>query len=260
MTGTHLTAAWQADAAWRAVDFISDLHLWDQGPRTFDAFRAWLRVTDADAVFILGDLFEVWIGDDTRSQAFIADCVEALADFGRSRPLYFLCGNRDFLIGPAMLAACQMQALHEPTRLDAFGQRLLLSHGDALCLDDADYQRFRALVRDPGWQSSFLARPLAERTAIARQIRSDSQGRKEASPDPTLWADVDAEEARRWLHRSGAQTLVHGHTHRPSEHDLGEGLRRIVLSDWDLDATHPRGEALRLDAAGWHRQPVVAPG
>ena len=259
MTGTPSTAVWQADAAWRAVDFISDLHLWDQGPRTFEAFRSWLHGTDADALFILGDLFEVWIGDDTRSQPFIADCVEALASFGRSRPLYFLCGNRDFLAGHDMLAACHMQALQEPTRLDAFGQHLLLSHGDALCLEDADYQRFRTLVRDPAWQASFLARPLAERAAIARQIRSDSQGRKEASPDPSLWADVDAAEARRWLQRSGAQTLVHGHTHRPAAHDLGDGLRRIVLSDWDLDATRPRGEVLRLDATGWHRQPVLSP-
>lgn len=260
MTGTLSTAAWQADAAWRAVDFISDLHLWEQGKRTFQAFRSWLGRSDADALFILGDLFEAWIGDDTRNQPFIADCVEALANFGLGRPLYFLCGNRDFLIGPEMLAACRMQALSEPTRLDAFGQRLLLSHGDALCLDDTDYLRFRAMVRDPAWQASFLARSVAERAAIARHIRSDSQSRKDASPDPALWADVDAVEARHWLQRSGAQTLVHGHTHRPGEHDLGDGLRRIVLSDWDLDSPQPRGEVLRLDATGWHRRPVPAQG
>jgi UDP-2,3-diacylglucosamine hydrolase len=257
-SGPDLQAAWQAPAAWRAIEFISDLHLWEPAPRTFEAWLRWLRETDADALFILGDLFEVWIGDDARATPFHGRCVQALAEASQRRPVYFICGNRDFLIGPAMLAACGLQPLPDPTRLDAFGETLLLSHGDALCVDDHDYQRFRKMVRDAGWQAQFLARPMAERAALARQIRADSQGRKQASPDPAAWADVDRAQARHWLQTRGARTLVHGHTHRPAEHDLGDGFRRIVLTDWDFDGSAPRGEALRLDTQGWHRRPVAA--
>ncbi len=247
---------WQAPADWRAVDVISDLHLWPQAPRTFNAWAAWMAQTDADALFILGDLFEVWIGDDTRSEPFAQRCIEVLQSFSRTRPLYFICGNRDFLVGDALLADCGMRALPDPIRLDVLGQSLLLSHGDALCLADVDYQRFRQQVRQADWQRSFLARPVEERAGIARAIRSESQGRKEARPDPGLWADVDADAARRWLRAAGAQTLVHGHTHRPGQHDLGEGLQRIVLSDWDCDADEPRAEVLRLTRAGFSRQAV----
>lgn len=257
--GPPTAAPWQAPAGWRAIEFISDLHLWEQAPRTFEAWQAWLLATDADALFILGDLFEVWIGDDARALPFPAACVQALAAFGRRRPLYFLPGNRDFLIGAQMLAACHMQPLAEPTRLDAFGQSLLLSHGDAACLEDLEYQQFRRQVRSEAWQQAFLARPLEERAAIARQIRGQSQERQRHQPDPSLWADLDADEVRRWLMASGASTLVHGHTHRPAEHALGDGLQRIVLSDWDCEGPQARGEALRLDARGWHRLPIGGP-
>lgn len=250
-------STWQAPAAWRALEFISDLHLCAEAPRTFQAFAHYVQDTDADAVFILGDLFEVWIGDDARTQPFERDCLATLAAFAADRALYFMVGNRDFLLGTDACSAAGMHLLPDPTRLDAFGQTMLLSHGDALCIADNDYQAFRRVVRDPAWQRDFLALPLAERAARARHIRSVSQGRRSAQTGPMDYADVDADSARQWLLRSGAATLVHGHTHRPGRTALGHGLERIVLTDWDLDATSPRGAALRLDARGWHHRPVT---
>ena len=141
--------------------------------------------------------------------------------------------------------------LDDPTVLVLHGERWLLSHGDALCLDDTDYLRFRAQVRASEWQSAFLARPLAERRALARAMRVQSEDRKR---DPSVvWADVDADAARDWLARANARTLVHGHTHRPAEHDLGNGLRRLVLSDWDAAAHPPRAQLLCLSPAGAQR-------
>ena len=137
---------------WKAIDFISDLHLCEALPRTFDAWAAHLRHTPADAVFILGDLFEVWVGDDARTLPFERRCVDVLAEAASHRSLAFMAGNRDFLLGAAMLRATGMMGLPDPTVLDAWGQRVLLSHGDALCLDDRPYQAFRAEVRSPAWQ------------------------------------------------------------------------------------------------------------
>lgn len=245
-----------APAQWQTVDFVSDLHLCADAPRTTAAFAHYIRHTPADALFILGDLFELWIGDDARDEPFNARCIDWLKAYGRSRPLFFICGNRDFLVGPALLADSAMRALDEPTCLSAFGHSILLSHGDPLCLDDQPYQAYRREVRSAAWQQAFLARPMADRLAVARQIRADSRVRKEAEPDLSKWADVDADEARRWLHAAGATTLVHGHTHRPGDTPLGDGLWRMTLSDWDLDSPRDRAEVLRLDAQGWHRLPV----
>jgi UDP-2,3-diacylglucosamine hydrolase len=147
-----------------------------------------------------------------------------------------------------------MQLLADPTVLALHGRRWLLSHGDALCLADVDYLRFRAEVRTAAWQEAFLARPLAERRAIARGLRSESEARKQSGAE---YADADSDAARAWLQAAGASTLIHGHTHRPADHDLGQGLARVVLSDWDLQATPPRAEALRLSAAGAARVPLA---
>jgi UDP-2,3-diacylglucosamine hydrolase len=131
------------------------------------------------------------------------------------------------------------------------GERWLLSHGDLLCLDDTDYLRFREQVRTPAWQQAFLARPLEERRALARSMRTQSEERK-ATPG-MVWADADAAASRDWLHRANARTLVHGHTHRPADHALGDGLQRIVLSDWDAAAHPPRAQVLCLSSAGARR-------
>lgn len=243
-------------ARWSRVAFVSDLHLCEAMPRTADAFEATLATLQADALFVLGDLFEVWIGDDTADEPFHRRCLAALAACARSRPVFLMHGNRDFLLGTRACALAGAQLLPDPCPVTLMGEPVLLSHGDALCLDDAPYQAFRAQVRQPVWQAAFLARPLAERAQIARQIRDESQGRKAAQPNLADWADVDAAAARAALQQAGATTLVHGHTHRPGRHDLGDGLQRLVLTDWDLDGAARRGAWLLRDAQGWHREPV----
>lgn len=237
-----------APPGWRTVDFISDLHLHASEPATFEAWQHYLLHTAADAVCLLGDIFEVWIGDDAVIPgSFEARCQSVLQQASQRRPVYFMAGNRDFLLGSSFLAACGLRPLSDPTRLQSrTGGAWLLSHGDALCLDDHDYLRFREQVRCHAWQQAFLRRPLAERQAFARQLRQDSEARKRSG---AVYADLDADACRLWLQAAKAQTLIHGHTHRPREHDLGQGLQRIVLSDWALDHPPRRAEVLRLDLA-----------
>lgn len=249
---TPAAAALQAPPGWRAIDFLSDVHLHPQHPRTAAAWAAHLAHTDADAVFMLGDLFEVWVGDDARQGRFEAACLAACRAAGR--PLYFMAGNRDFLLGPAALAAAGLTALADPTVLHFQGQAMLLTHGDALCLADTAYMHFRAQVRGPAWQAQFLARPLAERQALARQMRDASSAHQAGK----AWADVDADEAARWLAAAGCTTMLHGHTHRPGVHALPGGGTRHVLGDWDLDATPPRHGVLRWSAAGLRPQPLAS--
>jgi UDP-2,3-diacylglucosamine hydrolase len=237
-------------AAWRAVDFISDLHLDPSHPRTVEAFERHLMQTPADAVFLLGDIFEAWVGDDAADEAgsFEQQCAQWLRAAAARRTLAFMAGNRDFLVGAAFLGATGLQRLDDPTLATGWGQALLLTHGDALCVADTEYQRFRAMVRNPEWQRPMLQRPLAERRAIARQMRQMSEpGRPEDG------ADVDTATAAAWLREAGSRLMVHGHTHRPGAVDLGDGLRREVLSDWDLDGPHPRAEVMRWSAAGLQR-------
>jgi UDP-2,3-diacylglucosamine hydrolase len=245
-------ATFDAPASWRAIDFISDLHLAANTPRTFDAWAAHLRHTDADAVFILGDLFEAWIGDDMAESGFEARCVALLNEASQRRQIAFMAGNRDFLVGDAMLEANGVMRLQDPTLVTAFGTRALLSHGDALCLDDVAYQRFRGIVRRPGVQRAFLALPLSWRLAAGRTARRHSEGSR---PDPErAYADLDPLATLEWLRGSDAPTLVHGHTHAPASHTLAPGATRHVLSDWDLDgAGSPRAEVMRWTTSGFAR-------
>ena len=242
----------EAPAHWRAIDFISDLHLSEAMPVTFGAFEAHLARTDADAVFILGDLFELWVGDDARDEPFAQRCVRAMAAAARQRTVAIMGGNRDFLMGPALLADCGAQALPDPTRLVAFGRTVLLSHGDALCLADRAYQSFRRQIRSPEWLGRFLARPLAERLALAREIRQASETRRQFDGEGS--ADVDVDAAITLLRAAGTDTLVHGHTHRPGTDAWPGGFVRHVLTDWDLDQGS-RAEVLRLTAEGFSRVP-----
>jgi UDP-2,3-diacylglucosamine hydrolase len=158
-----------------------------------------------------------------------------------------LHGNRDFLLGANCAEHCGMHLLSDPSVLAFDGQRWLVSHGDALCLDDTDYQQFRQLVRSPAWQADFLSKPLSERQQIARDLRQHSDARKGSGAS---YADVDRHAATEWLRAAQASTLIHGHTHRPADHvldaDSHAPLRRLVLSDWDACAQPPRLEVLRL--------------
>jgi len=240
-----------ARPAWRAIDFISDIHLSADHPRTFDAWRAFMKGTDADAVFILGDLFEVWVGDDARAGDFEAACTDVLASAAQRRHVAFMAGNRDFLVGAQLLDDAGVAALPDPTLLDAWGRAVVLAHGDALCLADVDYQQFRRQVRSEAWQREFLAKPLAERQAIARAMR-DASARAQRSR--TEWADVDVTAAVALLRDANTAEMVHGHTHRPGSNELAPGFVRHVLSDWDLDAAPPRAEVLRLTRDGFERR------
>jgi UDP-2,3-diacylglucosamine hydrolase len=247
-----------AETAWHAIDFISDLHLSEATPLTFEAWSRYLRQSPADAVFILGDLFEVWIGDDARLPGtFSQRTSDVLAEAASRRPVHFMAGNRDFLVGAQMLRDCGVVALPDPTVVDAWGERVLLTHGDALCLGDTEYQAFRAQVRTPQWRRSFLDLPLAERERLARTMRDASQA-LQRSRGAAQWADVDAAAAVAWMHAAGCRTLVHGHTHRPANEVLGPGYTRWVLSDWDADAAPHRAQALRLTRDGFARIDLAA--
>lgn len=245
-----------APEAWRAIDFISDLHLCERMPRTLQAFSRHLLATPADAVFVLGDLFELWVGDDARRRPFESQCVEMLAEAASRRVIGLMVGNRDFLVGVELLREVGAIGLPDPTVLSAWGQNLLLSHGDALCLDDTAYQAWRTQSRNPAWQQAFLAQPLAQRLEIAERMRRASQDRQRFDGAPDV--DIDIAEAVRWLHALGAPQLVHGHTHRPGSSPLAPGFKRHVLSDWDLDGAEyaqPRAEVLRLSRDGLQRLP-----
>mgnify|MGYP003336000709 CR=1 FL=1 len=250
-----------APPSWRCIDFISDIHLHEGLPRTTAALAGYLSQTPADALFILGDLFEAWVGDDMRAEPYEAGCLRMLRGAARHRPVFIMVGNRDFLLSTDFLADCGATALHDPTVLEAFGQRALLMHGDELCLADTDYLRFRAQVRQAAWQQAFLVHPLPARLAQARQMREASQAHQHAQQradgvrnEGTRYADVDEACAREWLHAAQADLLIHGHTHHPASEPFA-GTTRHVLCDWDLDHDQgaPRAEALRWQASGFSR-------
>ena len=245
-------ATLQAPASWGAVDFISDLHLQASEGATVAAWRHYLQHTCADALFILGDLFEVWVGDDALDEpgSFESQCCALLRQTTERLPVYFMHGNRDFLVGDAFFRRCGAQPLQDPTVLCFAGQRWLLSHGDALCLDDVDYQQFRTLARSAAWQQAFLAQPLAARRTQAREIRAQSEALKHTA---TVYADVDGPAACAWLQGAHCSVLIHGHTHRPADQVLAPHLTRSVLSDWDAAAKPARAEVLRLTASGLQR-------
>ena len=246
------TPVFDAPASWRAIDFISDLHLAEHTPRAFDAWATHLRHTSADAVFILGDLFETWVGDDMAERGFEARCVELLSEVSAYRRVGFMAGNRDFLVGDALLEAHGVMRLKDPTIVCAFDARTLVSHGDALCLDDVAYQRFRAIVRRPGLQRAFLGLPLSWRRSMGQAARRRSEAPRYGPGEARI--DVDAAATLGWLQSAGAPALVHGHTHAPCTHELAAGVVRHVLSDWELDNTNrPRAEVLRWDASGYAR-------
>jgi UDP-2,3-diacylglucosamine hydrolase len=248
---TPASAALLAPPDWHSVDFISDLHL-QEGDASLTALQTYLAGSSAQALFILGDFFEVWVGDDASTPGSLgADCANLLRSAAGRMALFFMHGNRDFLLGQAFMQQCQARLLPDPSVLTFAQYRYLLSHGDALCLADTDYLTFRQQVRSAVWQGDFLARPLAERQSLARNLRAQSEARKLAQQSSNMpFADVDNAAAREWLIAANASALIHGHTHRPAEHDLGlhanQRLERIVLSDWDAQTTPPRREVLRL--------------
>jgi UDP-2,3-diacylglucosamine hydrolase len=236
--------------------FISDLHLSPDEPATVARFLAFLNgpARNAARLFILGDLFDYWAGDDDLAAPFnahIVSALRALADGGVS--VSFMAGNRDFLIGPQFAAAAGMDLLPDPCVRDFAGVPTLLMHGDTLCTDDADYQRFRATVRNPAWQAAFLTRPLAERKREIEALRARSEAEKRVKPMEIM--DVNAAAVEAALHHHGVNTLIHGHTHRQGRHAHrvdGRDCVRWVLGDWHGE----RGTALICDFPDWRFRPV----
>ena len=229
-----------------ATLFIADLHLDDSRPRIthlFEQFLASDEVRSADALYILGDLVEAWIGDDDDAElpARIAAATRALRDAGV--PVYFMVGNRDFLLGEAFAERAGMTLLDDGTVHEIEGAPTLLMHGDVLCTDDVEYQAVRAQVRTAAWKAQILAMPLEARRAFAAKARSDSKSRT-GQTDETIM-DVNQGAVENAMRTAGVRRLVHGHTHRPAVHDFaldGQPARRIVLGDW-----YDHGSVLRID-------------
>lgn len=232
---------------WAAVDFISDVHLTAQAPILFERWARYMAQTSAHAVFILGDLFDAWVGDDAASLPFEAQCCEVLQQTARTKPVYFLAGNRDFLLSPKLLASLGVHSLSEPTQLIAGPYSVLLAHGDSLCLSDTAYQQFRQMVRNPEWQRAFLNKPLVERLGIAQAMRQASQEHQQQRPIETF-GDIDAALAQQWLSQTGCRILVHGHTHQPQSEEWSEQAMRHVISDWPL---HQPQESAQPEVLRW---------
>ena len=236
--------------------FISDLHLDASRPETTALFFDFLarRARTAAALYILGDLFEAWIGDDDDAAPGpeVAAALRALVDAGV--PVRFLHGNRDFLLGVRFAAAAGLELLPETVTIDLYGRPVLLLHGDTLCTDDIDYQAFRAQVRDPAWQARMLALPLAQRRALAGQLRETSRTATQGKAESITDVNPDAVEQALRAHRTAQ--MIHGHTHRPAVHEGSldsQPMRRAVLGDW-----YAHGSVLCCDAQGWRLEELHA--
>jgi UDP-2,3-diacylglucosamine hydrolase len=228
--------------------FISDLHLEADRPDIGDQFVQFLETDamEADDLYILGDLFEAWVGDDDPNTHYnkIKRSIRKVVDKGI--PVYFMHGNRDFMIGRQFANETGVVILKDPYPVQMYGQKALLSHGDAMCTDDTQYQRVRVMTRNPDWQASMLAKPLKERLLIAAEARRQSM---EQTINMSLdIMDVNQDEVVRVIKEYGVDVLVHGHTHRPDVHTIDLGNRRakrIVLGDWYM-----QGSVLRWDLRG----------
>jgi UDP-2,3-diacylglucosamine hydrolase len=224
--------------------FISDLHLDPSRPHITRLFVEFVETeaSKANALYILGDLFEAWIGDDVPGEVgdTVASALAAL--HARGAPSFFIHGNRDFLLGDAYARHAHLTLLPDPSLVHIEGQDVLLMHGDVLCTDDAPYQKFRDETRTPHWQRSFLSRPIEERRRFAEQARAESNRYTRLVGDAIT--DVNADAVRRSFERHATRRIVHGHTHRPFVHrlDAANGtLERIVLGDW-----YEQGSVLRI--------------
>ena len=232
-----------------ATLFISDLHLDPGRPDIIDHFLTFLErdAAGADALYILGDLFEAWIGDDDPDPAK-RRVVKAIKAYSRGGPpCYFMRGNRDFLTGQVFASHAGVKILPDPSVVELDGTQVLLMHGDTLCTDDTEYQTFRSMVRDPAWQQHFLEQTLEHRLAMAAQARDAS--RQHTGSAPAAIMDVNDEAVVAALRRAGVDTLIHGHTHRPGVHEFevdGRRATRIVLGDW-----YAQGSVLRWSEEGY---------
>jgi len=215
--------------------FISDLHLDPSRPAIVAQFERFLSgvVPGAQALYILGDLFEYWVGDDGLALPFPRRMAERLRTASASVPTFFMHGNRDFLAAERFARETGAKLLDDPSVIDLYGTRTLLLHGDTLCTDDTRYQAFRAQVRNPAWQKATLALPIEERLVLANRMRTQSEGTKQATGMEIM--DVSQDAVARAFAQCGCDLMIHGHTHRPGRHvHRVEGRERVrwVLPDW----------------------------
>jgi UDP-2,3-diacylglucosamine hydrolase len=231
--------------------FISDLHLQESHPRTAEAFFRFLagRAVHARQLYLLGDIFEYWAGDDDLDEPFnrrVVQALRALADDGVE--IFWMAGNRDFLAGPGFARTAGLTLLPEPHVATIGGQRVALVHGDAQCTDDEKYMAFRAQVRQPAWQQQFLAMPLAQRKTIIAGLR---EGSREAQATKSYeMMDVTMQAVEAVFASTGVDIIIHGHTHQPALHCYPNGKRRYVLPDWELDTGAQRGGWIAIDERG----------
>ena len=228
--------------------FISDIHLGDEHPEISQRFIEFLttEAPAADALYILGDLFDVWIGDDA-VQAEHRPALDALRQLSDSGvPIYVMHGNRDFLLGKAFESMTGCQLINEAIVIDLHGTPTLLMHGDSLCTDDVEYIQLRAQLRNSEWQQQFLSASIEQRIQIARQYRSESMSRIQNKSVEIM--DVNSNAVIEAMRTHGVTQLIHGHTHRPAVHALeidGKPAQRIVLGDW-----YSQNSSLRCDESG----------
>jgi UDP-2,3-diacylglucosamine hydrolase len=228
--------------------FISDLHLEASQPEIGEQFLSFLggEVRKAQALYILGDLFEAWLGDDDPNPYYgqMKTALRELVDTGV--PVSFMHGNRDFMIGENFASETGVSILADPIVVNLYGEDVLLCHGDALCTDDVHYQQVRAMTRNPDWQAMMIAKSIEERIAFVIQARQESIARGESMSDEIMDVNQDAVVAT--LREHGVNTILHGHTHRPAVHEVDMGDRtatRIVLGDW-----YEQGSVVRWDENG----------
>lgn len=234
--------------------FISDLHLQASLPRTTQAFFDFLthHATSAQRLYLLGDIFEYWAGDDDLVTPYNRAIADALRRFsGQGVQLFWIAGNRDFLVGREFAEAAGLTLLEDPHVIHLAGRELALAHGDAQCTDDVAYMAFRAQVRQPAWQEQFLAMPLAQRKAIIEGVRQNSKDATKEKSSEIM--DVNADAIRALYQSTGTQVLIHGHTHRPAVHETeadGKICLRYVLPDWEFDTETVRGGWISLTEDG----------
>jgi UDP-2,3-diacylglucosamine hydrolase len=234
--------------------FISDLHLDAGKPETVRRFVGFVEreAREAEALYILGDLFEAWIGDDDCHPGW-KPVIESLAGLRRhGTACHVMHGNRDFLIGRRFATATGSHLLPDHEVVEVYGQRVLLMHGDLLCTDDTEYMAMRAVARNPEWQRNILAKPIEERRALARELRGRSRTENATKPEEIM--DVNQGTVERTMREHDVQLLLHGHTHRPAVHRFaldGDEAVRIVLGAW-----HEEGSVVRWDEEGFRLETV----
>ena len=221
----------------KEILFVSDLHLDRDKPEITRNFLHFLetRAVNARVLYILGDLFEVWLGDDDEAE-HLHPLFEALQALSRKVEILFLHGNRDFLVGEQLAQRCGMSLFEEPRVITLGKHRVGLMHGDLLCTDDVDYQKFRTMVRGDEWQQQFLSQPLAERQRLAAALRDKSSAAMQAKTIDIM--DVNQQAVEQRFAELDIDVLIHGHTHRPAMHSMSNNRRRIVLGDWQPEPSY----------------------